>query len=248
MTARNVMLGVLVGSWFVGCRPPTAADSPARTPAVSDRNPNTSHNLILSPSALDEAFLLSPGAPIRWRFLGEQFVVESWGVPLSTALCEQMLEEMGPVFRIGGHWDLLDNGHLLRLSQLQAEGPRVRAQADLPVEEGRDETLRVGGMSYVLSEHPDNREVLPDANFRARLVTVVSGHEITVVHDGQTETLVLAGVVSPPPDHPVGHQAIERAQELMQGHRLQIKIYDTPPQAPRAPRSSLPTFIGSTCN
>ena len=154
------------------------------TPTPTAGDTSVRQSLILSPSALDEAFLLGQQAPIRWRFLDDQFVVESWNEPLPQRLCERMLEESGPVYRIGGRWELLDGGHELHVSQLQADGPAVKEQADLAVVEGTGDTLIVEGTPYVLLEHPGHREVLPDANFRGRLVAVQVGHLLTIDHDG----------------------------------------------------------------
>ena len=195
----------------------TAADSP----------------LILSTAALRDAFLIDQDGPMYWRFDAERCVAESWGDPLPLALQELMLSETGAVFRVAGRWQLLDDGHRLRITHLQADGPPTREQVDIPIALGNGNTLQVAGRTCILQNYLDHREILPHESFVGRLVAVRSGHLVQVEHGGQLEMLRLAGLLGPDPQYDVGQQAIERCDNLMRGRRLQIKVYDPPGEQPR---------------
>jgi endonuclease YncB( thermonuclease family) len=228
MSGNSLAISSVVASLLLGCGPPTG---PSRQ--VGNSATRTAPSLILSPSVLNEAFLIGKHAPIRWRFVDNEFVVESWERPLPQSLLDAALLEAGGVYRLGGHWQLLDDGHRLRLYDLQADGPGVKPFADVMVDSGPGESLIVGGVACTLMNHPDNPEILPDDSFRARLNAVREGHLIDLQHDGTIETLRLGGIVSPAADQPVGRQAVERADQLMRGKRLQVKVYDSPPRQPR---------------
>jgi endonuclease YncB( thermonuclease family) len=213
----------------VGCGQREAAPPvPEAAPETPARGP-----LILSPTALDESFLLAQDVPLRWRFMGERFVLESWYQPLPEALLRTLLQTTGPVYRIEGRWQLLDDGHRFQLRDLQADGLAGLPLAELDVEAGPGQTLIVGGIACALEIHPGDPEVLPDDFYFARLVEALAGDLVEVEHRGQRETVQLAGIVCPNPEHPVGQRARVRADELMRNRWLKIRIFDQPPHRPR---------------
>jgi endonuclease YncB( thermonuclease family) len=223
------MVALLLALLAVGCgqreAPPPVPEAASETPA---RGP-----LILSPTALDEAFLLARDLPLRWRFLGDRFVLESWYKPLPETWLQTMLQSTGPVYRIEGRWQLLDDGHRFQLRDLQADGPAGLPLAELVVEAGPGDTLIVGGIACLLESHPGDPEVLPDDFYFARLVEALAGDLVEVEHGERRETVQLAGIVCPGVEHAVGRRARERADELMRNRSLKIRIFDQPPHRPR---------------
>jgi endonuclease YncB( thermonuclease family) len=231
MARRCVSLIGLLNIGLAGCRPEAAQPPPDVPPPAAATAAES--QLILSPSVLDEAFLVGTETSVRWRFAGDEFVVETWNEPLPESLQAVLLQQAGGVYRIAGQWRLLDKGHRLQLIRLQADGPATVPQADLMIEQGPGETLIISGTTYRLLDHPNIREVLPQDRFRARFVGADAPDRVRLEHDGKIETLRLAGIVGPPEDHPLRVQAIERVEQLLRDARLHAHVFDPPEQSPR---------------
>ncbi len=185
--------------------------------------------LVLHNDSFVDSFLLTQDELHRWRFTPDEFVVEGFQEPLPTQLASLLVEADSPdfasPFRISGRWELLDNGHTLWLTELDADQAEIRPEVRLQVQTKGHETVIIEGLSYRLAPSLPLREILPIRIYTAELEEVLRGDLLRVREKGQSRIVQLDGIICPGKDEPFGADAIRRCAKLLGDASVFVKVY-----------------------
>lgn len=185
--------------------------------------------LVLYNDSFVDSFLLTDDGWHRWRFTVDQFVVEGYREPLPSKLTRLLTATDSPVsistFRIAGKWQLLDNGHTLRLTEIDADQAQGRPDVRLHVETTGSETLTIEGLRYRLATSLPLREMLPIRIYSANVDKVLRGDLLRVRESGKLRVVQLDGVICPEKGQPFGEAAIACCSELLGDASVVVKVF-----------------------
>ena len=191
--------------------------------------PPTLKPLVLDSDTFVDSFLLTDDELHHWRFTHDQFVVEGYRQPLPDRLMDLLTvadsSDATATYRISGNWELLDNGHTLWLTEMDADRAMARPEVRLNLETKGAKTLAIEGLRYHLAPFIPHREVFPIRIYNAEVDEVIRGDLLKLRENDELRFVQLDGVICPARRQPFGEQAIVRCSELLGDAYVSVKVY-----------------------